>query len=226
MAVRRVDAQHVDPRVPQRGAAGLPLLTYTNRGADPQAAEAILARMRMAGRFVHVLDGDKPAQAMVIVHQGQFFNPMPLENLLGRFQGDGRIGGYYVLGHDLAHALVEAFFKAQVPAGENSHQAAFRNHRQPSRRRAAAQPSGKEDQVRILQCLGDLRTVLFGGLLALVVAAYYWSSISRTILFWTAFILTRPLGAVVGREIHALSLAVHTPEEWAALPKSGAGSGR
>ena len=34
------------------------------------------------------------------------------------------------------------------------------------------------------------------------------------------------LGAVVGREVHALSLAVHTPEEWAALPKSGAGSGR
>lgn len=40
--------------------------------------------------------------------------------------------------------------------------------------------------------------VIFGGLLALVVIAYYWSQISRTILFWTAFILTRPLGAVVG----------------------------
>ncbi len=40
--------------------------------------------------------------------------------------------------------------------------------------------------------------VLFGGLLALVAAAYYWTTISRTVLFWTAFILTRPLGAVVG----------------------------
>ena len=40
--------------------------------------------------------------------------------------------------------------------------------------------------------------VIFGGLLALVMIAYYWSQISRTILFWTAFILTRPLGAVVG----------------------------
>jgi uncharacterized membrane-anchored protein len=39
---------------------------------------------------------------------------------------------------------------------------------------------------------------LFGGLLALVAAAYYWSNISRTLLFWVAFILTRPLGAVVG----------------------------
>ncbi len=39
---------------------------------------------------------------------------------------------------------------------------------------------------------------VFGALLALVVAAYYWTNLSRTALFWTAFILTRPLGAVVG----------------------------
>jgi uncharacterized membrane-anchored protein len=40
--------------------------------------------------------------------------------------------------------------------------------------------------------------ILFSALLALVVAAYYWTSVSRTLLFWAAFILTRPLGAVVG----------------------------
>ena len=39
---------------------------------------------------------------------------------------------------------------------------------------------------------------IFGGLLGLIVAAYYWTAISRTVLFWAAFILTRPLGAVVG----------------------------
>jgi uncharacterized membrane-anchored protein len=31
-----------------------------------------------------------------------------------------------------------------------------------------------------------------------VVAAYYRTQISRVALFWAAFILTRPLGAVVG----------------------------
>lgn len=40
--------------------------------------------------------------------------------------------------------------------------------------------------------------LLFGLLLALVAAAYYWTKVSRTVLFWTAFVLTRPLGAVVG----------------------------
>jgi uncharacterized membrane-anchored protein len=39
---------------------------------------------------------------------------------------------------------------------------------------------------------------LFGALLALVAAAHFWTKISRTALFWAAFILTRPLGAVVG----------------------------
>lgn len=40
--------------------------------------------------------------------------------------------------------------------------------------------------------------IIFGSLLALVAAAYFWTGISRTALFWAAFILTRPLGAVVG----------------------------
>ncbi|KAB0581222.1 hypothetical protein F7Q92_12085 [Ideonella dechloratans] len=40
--------------------------------------------------------------------------------------------------------------------------------------------------------------VVFGALLLLVVLAYRWTAMSRTVLFWAAFILTRPLGAVVG----------------------------
>jgi uncharacterized membrane-anchored protein len=41
-------------------------------------------------------------------------------------------------------------------------------------------------------------TILFSVLLALVASAYFWTRVSRTLLFWCAFILTRPLGAVVG----------------------------
>jgi uncharacterized membrane-anchored protein len=40
--------------------------------------------------------------------------------------------------------------------------------------------------------------MVFGTLLAVIAAAYYTTRISRTVLFWAAFILTRPLGAVVG----------------------------
>jgi uncharacterized membrane-anchored protein len=40
--------------------------------------------------------------------------------------------------------------------------------------------------------------LVFGAMLAIVLAAYFWSRVSHTLLFWAAFILTRPLGAVVG----------------------------
>lgn len=40
--------------------------------------------------------------------------------------------------------------------------------------------------------------LLFLGLLGLVAILYFWTNISRTALFWAAFILTRPLGATVG----------------------------
>lgn len=40
--------------------------------------------------------------------------------------------------------------------------------------------------------------LIFGGLLALLAAAYFRTRISRTLLFWSAFIFTRPLGAVLG----------------------------
>jgi len=40
--------------------------------------------------------------------------------------------------------------------------------------------------------------MIFGAMLALIAWAYYQTRISRTLLFWAAFVLTRPLGAVVG----------------------------
>jgi uncharacterized membrane-anchored protein len=39
---------------------------------------------------------------------------------------------------------------------------------------------------------------IFGGLLVVTAAAYYWTHINRVLLFWIAFVVTRPLGAVVG----------------------------
>lgn len=63
--------------------------------------------------------------------------------------------------------------------------------------------------------------VLFGALLALVVAAYYLTKVSRTILFWAAFILTRPLGAVLGdfldKPVNAGGLALSRYSASAAL---------
>jgi uncharacterized membrane-anchored protein len=40
--------------------------------------------------------------------------------------------------------------------------------------------------------------VLITGLLAIILAAVYWTKINKVILFWIAFILTRPIGATFG----------------------------
>ncbi len=40
--------------------------------------------------------------------------------------------------------------------------------------------------------------LVFTALLVLIALAYFFTSLSRTALFWAAFILTRPLGATIG----------------------------
>ena len=40
--------------------------------------------------------------------------------------------------------------------------------------------------------------LVFAAGLAVITAAYLWTNTSRTVLFWAAFVLTRPLGANVG----------------------------
>jgi len=44
----------------------------------------------------------------------------------------------------------------------------------------------------------EAAAVLFGGALLLVAALQAWTRLSRTTLFWAAFVLSRPLGATVG----------------------------
>ncbi|TCP98595.1 putative membrane-anchored protein [Sphingomonas sp. PP-F2F-A104-K0414] len=40
--------------------------------------------------------------------------------------------------------------------------------------------------------------VIFGAMLVGIAALYAWTAVDRVLLFWSAFILTRPLGAAVG----------------------------
>jgi uncharacterized membrane-anchored protein len=40
--------------------------------------------------------------------------------------------------------------------------------------------------------------LVFGAALAIIACIYFWTRISHVLLFWAAFILTRPLGATVG----------------------------
>lgn len=55
------------------------------------------------------------------------------------------------------------------------------------------------DWVADTQGLGYLYSaIIFGSILFILTLCYFWTKISHTFLFWSAFILTRPLGAVLG----------------------------
>ncbi|HUC65594.1 MAG TPA: hypothetical protein VMA53_09215 [Stellaceae bacterium] len=57
--------------------------------------------------------------------------------------------------------------------------------------------------------------IVFAAALIIVGVAYFWTRVSHVLLFWTAFILTRPLGATVGdfldKPIHDGGLALSRP---------------
>jgi uncharacterized membrane-anchored protein len=57
--------------------------------------------------------------------------------------------------------------------------------------------------------------LVFSAALVLVAALYVWTGLSRVLLFWAAFILTRPLGATVGdfldKPMHDGGLALSRP---------------
>jgi len=57
--------------------------------------------------------------------------------------------------------------------------------------------------------------LVFAVALAVVAAAYFWTALSRVLLFWAAFILTRPLGATVGdyfdKPVNEGGLAISRP---------------
>lgn len=63
--------------------------------------------------------------------------------------------------------------------------------------------------------------LIFGAGLAVIAGLYYWTNISRVLLFWAAFILTRPLGATVGdfldKPVNEGGLALSRPLATAAI---------
>ena len=57
--------------------------------------------------------------------------------------------------------------------------------------------------------------LVFAAGIVIVAALYFWTNVSRVLLFWAAFILTRPLGATVGdyldKPVHDGGLALSRP---------------
>ena len=83
VAMGAVQHQDVSMRGSQRLGPLDGVLTDTDRRADPQAAEQVLARLRILDRLLDVLDGYQSAQVEVAVDDEEFLDAVPMQDLLG-----------------------------------------------------------------------------------------------------------------------------------------------
>ena len=131
VSVRSVDDQHVDTCLHQRLGTRLPIGTHAERGADTQAAERILDRVRMAIRLQQVFDGDEANQHTAIADHQQLLDAMLVKQLARFTLLDARRHGHELLCHQLRDLLVQVLLEANVAAGEDADGLVALNHRQP-----------------------------------------------------------------------------------------------
>ena len=133
MSVRGIDDDDVDLGLDQGAHAGLGILAGTDRGADAQAIETILAGARVNRRLGYVLDRNHAPELAAIVDHQHALEPMPVQQVddfvLFRTFFDGN--QVFTRGHDRRHRLVQVFFEAQVALGDDATEAIVADDRKP-----------------------------------------------------------------------------------------------
>ena len=126
MSVRGVDDEHVDVRVDQGGGALQGVARDADRRADAQAAERILARVRILDGLLDVLDGDQALEPEVLVDDEQLLDFRGVQDLLRLVErGADRHGDQPLLGHHFRHRPRRVGLEPQIAIGENADEAAF-----------------------------------------------------------------------------------------------------
>jgi hypothetical protein len=94
----------------------------SDRRADAQTAEIILACERMLGCLQNVLDGDQPLELEAIVDHQHALEPVLMHERLGVLElgalGDG--DQLVAFGHDRGDRLVEVGLEPQVAIGDDA----------------------------------------------------------------------------------------------------------
>src|SRR5690606_30442245 len=130
MAVRGVHDQHVHAGGHQRLDALLGVAAHAHRGADHQPAVRVLGGVGVVGLLLDVLDRDHAAQLEVVVDDQHLLDAVLVQQL-----EDLVVAGAFLdrdqavlLGHDVAHRIVELLLEAHVAAGDDAGQLAVSVH--------------------------------------------------------------------------------------------------
>ena len=133
MPVRGVDDDDVDPGRDQCLDALLVVVRNADRRTRAQAPMLVLAREGVLGRFQDVLDGDEPAELHCLVDDQHALETMPVHQLLGELEVRAfrHRDELVPLGHDVGNGLVEVRLEPEVAVGDDAHDLASLDDRQP-----------------------------------------------------------------------------------------------
>ena len=133
MAVRGIDHQDVDAGRDQRLGALVGVATGSDRRADAQLTELVLAGVRVLGRLQDVLDRDETLELELVVHNENTLEPVAMHEALGVLElgALGHGDQLVALGHDIGHRLIEIGLETQVAVGHDADDLAPVEHRQP-----------------------------------------------------------------------------------------------
>ncbi len=127
VGVRGVDDDGVDLGVDQGLDPFQGVLGGAYPGAHAQLALGVLGGGGELFRFDDVLEGDQPFQEIIFVDDGQLFDAVDVQELLGFGHGDALAGGDQPLGfHDGRDLVAEIAGEAQVAVGQDAHQPPLR----------------------------------------------------------------------------------------------------
>ena len=125
VAVGGIQYHHVHLGLYQGGYTVQHVLGGADGSAAQQTAALVTGGVGILHSLLNVFDGDKSLQVHVLVHQGELFNAVMPQDLLGFFEcGTHRSGDQVVLGHHVFDGLVKiaAFHETHVPVGDDAHQ--------------------------------------------------------------------------------------------------------
>ncbi len=91
-----------------------------DRGADPEAAQAVLGRVGVLDALQDVLVGDEALEVVVLVDDEELLDLVLVEDLLGVLERRPDGDGDELAGHDLLDRQVQAALEADVAVGQDA----------------------------------------------------------------------------------------------------------
>ena len=121
MTVRRVDDEHVDLGVDERGRALERVGPDADRRADPEPTLVVLRRVRVLDLLRDVLDGDEALEAPVVVDDRQLLDLVAVEDRLGLLERRAdRRGDEVAARHQRGDRLRGVGLEAEVAVREDA----------------------------------------------------------------------------------------------------------